>query len=96
MLTTLFRRKSSGNPSSGIQRGIEKSIEEITEMIEKEAIKLSPVDTGLLKGSIGSEFRKLVGKIWVNQPYAGFQEFGTYIMSAANKGKGYMLSLIHI
>lgn len=41
------------------------------------AKKLAPVDTGILKSRIKTEYSGLTAKIHDSAPYAGYQEYGT-------------------
>jgi len=51
--------------------------------VEARAKQLVPVDTGLLRNSIQSEFESdLVGIVFTNTKYAPFVEYGTSRMSA--------------
>lgn len=90
MLNATIKRKILLRPKIGLKNGIEKALKEITEEIEKEAIRVAPVDRGDLKAGIGSSFRRMVGRIFSSVYYSIFQEFGTMFMAAANAGKGYL------
>jgi len=74
-----------------IAKNIEKdddSIKKAAQIFEREAKRLSPVDTGFLRTNIKSSSKG--DKVISNAAYSAAQEYGTSKMSAANKGKGYM------
>jgi len=62
--------------------------------VEGAAKKLSPVDLGLLSGSINHRVVKsmgrTIGQIGTNVEYAPYQELGTSKMKAANRGRGFL------
>lgn len=50
--------------------------------IERDAKAIAPVDTGNLKGSIGSDIAGLTAEIGPTASYSGFVEYGTSKMHA--------------
>jgi HK97 gp10 family phage protein len=62
--------------------------------VDAAAKKLSPVDLGLLSGSISHRVVKsigqTIGQIGTNVEYAPYQELGTSKMEAANGGRGFL------
>lgn len=74
------------------QRTIAKILTEWGMVLETEAKKRAPVDTGNLRNSITYETDVADKAVYVgtNVEYAPYQEFGTSRMKAANDGVGYL------
>ena len=68
----------------------EVALEIIGQTAERAAMQLAPVDTGRLRASISHIVDDNMVAIGTNVEYAPYQELGTYRMSAANGGRGYL------
>jgi len=68
-----------------IPSGLTGAMRKATLVVEREAKILSPVDTGRLRASIGSEVKSVgasvIGIVGSNVVYAPYQEFGTKYMT---------------
>lgn len=64
-----------------VNKALEISISKQTKLIQGEAKELCPVDTGDLRKSIFTDVNvsssKVTGKVFTNNEYAGYVEFGT-------------------
>ena len=90
MITAKIKRKKYHIIKKGLEKGLEAGLKDIVELLERKTKEYAPVDTGSLKNSITSSIKKFIGKVKVKIHYAGYQEYGTYKMSAANNGMGYL------
>lgn len=64
------------------QKKIQDLVSFVTLLLESEAKKRAPVDTGRLRSSIISIIEDLTGTVGTNVEYAEFVEFGTKNMTA--------------
>lgn len=88
------------NPASG---DMDEKLEEAARLVEADAMRMAPVDTGRLKNSIHSRPKER-GKSWVvgsNVKYAPYQEYGTskmpaqpYLRPALQKNKPKIKSIL--
>lgn len=62
------------------EEATERAVTEIAIDVHREAVRLVPVDTGRLKGSLFYDVDKTEGIVGTNVEYAPHQEFGTYKM----------------
>jgi len=69
-----------------IEAKLEKNMLKACLLVERDAKKNAPVDTGRLRASITHELEtekdELIGIVGTNVVYAKYQEFGTYKMAA--------------
>ncbi|MBW1853109.1 MAG: HK97 gp10 family phage protein [Deltaproteobacteria bacterium] len=79
-------RRQLHDPIEGIIKGSEVGLESFLTALEAQSKALSPVDTGLLRGSITKTVRGLKGRVYTTTRYAIYQEEGN---RAANQGKGF-------
>ena len=72
------------NMSREMTKQVKQSVKKHTYDMERNAKQKAPVDTGRLKGSIGSSFFNsgLSGEVSTNVKYAIYQEYGTRYMPA--------------
>ncbi len=87
MLSVRVTRRQIHDPEEGVMKGTEKGLDTFLTALEAQSKALSPVDTGLLRGSIKRTRRGLQGKVYTNTIYAIYQEEGN---RAANQGKGFL------
>lgn len=66
---------------SKIQRRAPEAIRKTAQAIERSAKAIVPVETGTLRGSIGSDIGALSATIGTDLRYSGFVEFGTSEMA---------------
>ena len=90
MVTIKVKRKKMFDPVTWLRNGSENGLKNVVELIETEAKRLAPVDTGKLKGEIKGKSRLFKGTVESPTSYAVYQEYGTYKMRAANSGRGYL------
>ncbi len=65
-----------------VDKAIEKGLRDVVVDIARDAIKLSPIDTGNNRRSIAYEAKKLEGSIYSTSGYGGYLETGTVNMAA--------------
>lgn len=73
-----------------LEEALARSLEICGGKCEGYAKALAPVDTGNLRNSITHRVSGHTAKISSNTEYAIYQEMGTYKMTAANGGMGFM------
>ena len=73
-----------------IKEGYKDALDEIMKELKTKTIAYAPERTGDLKRSVDTEVHGTRGILTVDMNYAGFQEFGTMYMEAANMGIGYV------
>ena len=74
--------KGFSNISKRLPGALQKSLESFAYTVEGESKRVSPVDTGTMRRSIGTTMGNLQATIKPNVYYAGFVHWGTYKMRA--------------
>jgi HK97 gp10 family phage protein len=85
--------------SSEIEKALSQAVRKAAFMLEAEAKRLAPVDTGHLRNSIQTSAEGMKATVGTNVEYAVFQEYGTHRQSgrpfmrpAADKARGALLA----
>ena len=65
-----------------IKKPLDDGVKKITHALETEVKKATPVDMGILRSGIFSQFGYDSAKVYTNVRYAGFVEYGTEKMEA--------------
>ncbi|MDD5512068.1 MAG: HK97 gp10 family phage protein [Dehalococcoidales bacterium] len=73
-----FRDKREGEINKKLESGLTKA----ALLVERDAKKESPVDTGTLRSSITHEVEPTEARVGTNVEYSSFQEYGTRKMQA--------------